>query len=33
MKWTLTHTFPLADIHKGMALLKEGQAAKVILYP
>ena len=29
----ITHTFPLRDIHKGMALLKDGQAAKVILYP
>lgn len=29
----ITHTFPLREIHKGMALLKDGQAAKVILYP
>ena len=29
----ITHTFPLRDIHQGMALLKEGQAAKIILYP
>ena len=29
----VTHTFPLAKIHEGMALLKQGQAAKVILYP
>jgi threonine 3-dehydrogenase len=29
----ITHTFPLAEIHKGLALLKEGQAAKIILYP
>ena len=29
----VTHTFPLAKIHEGMALLKQGEAAKVILYP
>ena len=29
----ITHTFPLAKIHEGMALLKQGEAAKVILYP
>lgn len=29
----ITHTFPLRDIHQGMALLQEGQAAKIILYP
>jgi threonine 3-dehydrogenase len=29
----ITHTFPLGEIHQGMALLKDGQAAKVILYP
>ena len=29
----ITHTFPLREIHKGMALLKDGQAAKIILYP
>jgi threonine 3-dehydrogenase len=29
----ITHTFPLARIHEGMALLKQGAAAKVILYP
>ena len=29
----VTHTMPLREIHKGMALLKQGEAAKVILYP
>jgi threonine 3-dehydrogenase len=29
----ITHTLPLAEIAKGMELLREGQAAKVILYP
>ena len=29
----ITHTFPLREIHKGMDLLKEGQAAKIIIYP
>jgi threonine 3-dehydrogenase len=29
----VTHSFPLREIHQGMALLKDGQAAKVILYP
>lgn len=29
----ITHTLPLAEIAKGMDLLREGQAAKVILYP
>jgi threonine 3-dehydrogenase len=29
----ITHTLPLREIEKGMALLRDGQAAKVILYP
>jgi threonine 3-dehydrogenase len=29
----ITHTFPLADIDKGMDLLRKGEAAKIILYP
>jgi threonine 3-dehydrogenase len=29
----ITHTLPLVDIEQGMALLKGGEAAKVILYP
>lgn len=29
----ITHTLPLAEIEKGMELLRDGQAAKVILYP
>ena len=29
----ITHRFPLAEIHKGMALLEQGEAAKIILYP
>jgi threonine 3-dehydrogenase len=29
----ITHRLPLAQIEQGMELLREGQAAKVILYP
>ncbi len=29
----ITHTLPLAEIEKGMELLRQGEAAKVILYP
>ena len=29
----ITHTFPLAEIDKGMDLLRKGEAAKIILYP
>jgi threonine 3-dehydrogenase len=29
----ITHRFPLAQIEKGMDLLRDGQAAKIILYP
>ena len=29
----ITHTFQLDKIHEGMALLKKGEAAKIILYP
>jgi threonine 3-dehydrogenase len=29
----ITHRLPLAQIEKGMDLLREGQAAKIILYP
>ena len=29
----ITHRLPLARIHEGMALLEQGEAAKVILYP
>jgi threonine 3-dehydrogenase len=29
----ITHTLPLGEIEKGLALLKDGQAAKIILYP
>lgn len=29
----ITHTLPLSEIEKGMALLGDGQAAKIILYP
>ena len=29
----ITHRLPLADLEKGMQLLKSGEAAKVILYP
>jgi len=29
----ITHTLPLAEIEKGMELLRAGEAAKIILYP
>jgi threonine 3-dehydrogenase len=29
----ITHTLPLKEIHKGLDLLREGSAAKIILYP
>lgn len=29
----ITHTLPLVEIEKGMALLSDGQAAKIILFP
>jgi threonine 3-dehydrogenase len=29
----ITHTLPLAEIEKGMRLLGDGEAAKIILYP
>jgi threonine 3-dehydrogenase len=29
----ITHTLPLVEIEKGMQLLADGEAAKIILYP